>query len=234
MTEPTDTGTRRARGDSGGTGPDTGQLKSAMYETAESAKSAGREQLESRKEAAAEQAEHLADAINRVGIESGYEGQQTVASYAADLASGLEKFADTLRRKSVNELASEVQMLARRNPALFIAGSIGVGFAVARFLKASQSHSHSGERVEPGSADDFSAPVSARDPGAAVGSAVPDPERTPQRSEYSAVDAASSEPPESSFATDNPDIAAARPTGAGSGPTRSGTLASEKRESDHG
>lgn len=137
MIHSNDPGTQR------GDGPmlDTDEMSIRAREVAERVKQAGGERFHSGKEAAADRAERLADAIHDVGAKSQREGDQTIATYASDLASGLERFADTLRHRSVNDLVNEAQLLARRNPALFIAGSIGVGFAIARFLKAS-SDSH--------------------------------------------------------------------------------------------
>jgi hypothetical protein len=41
-----------------------------------------------------------------------------------------------LRERDVDEFARELGALARRNPGMFLAGSVALGFGVARFFKA--------------------------------------------------------------------------------------------------
>jgi uncharacterized phage infection (PIP) family protein YhgE len=96
----------------------------------------GKRSIESGKESAAQQIEGVADALNRAGSELD-SSQPTLASYAGQLADGVSDFADRLRHKSVDELLTDTQELARRNPALFLMGSIALGVVVVRFLKAS-------------------------------------------------------------------------------------------------
>ena len=53
------------------------------------------------------------------------------------LAQNIEGVTDALRQKTVEGLADDVAVFARRNPLLFLGGAAAVGFAAARFLKSS-------------------------------------------------------------------------------------------------
>ncbi len=66
-----------------------------------------------------------------------------VGRYAHQAADALDQLSSTLRNKDVDELWNDAQMLMRRSPALAIGAAAAVGFALARFLKASS------ERMEP-------------------------------------------------------------------------------------
>lgn len=103
------------------------------------------------KEQGAEQYEHLRDMATDQ-LDSLVEGAQSAASalegkdtlglsqYLGQLASGLGSFADQVRDKSAEDLLHTGARLARDNPALFLAGSVAVGFGLSRFLRASASH----------------------------------------------------------------------------------------------
>jgi hypothetical protein len=64
-------------------------------------------------------------------------GQETLSRTAAALSGRLHDFAGYLEGRSLNELAQDAQRMARRNPALFVAGGLALGFALSRFFKAS-------------------------------------------------------------------------------------------------
>jgi hypothetical protein len=60
-----------------------------------------------------------------------------VAAYIDDAASRLEQAASAVRERSLETLARDASDLGRRQPAALFAGSVLVGFALARFLKSS-------------------------------------------------------------------------------------------------
>jgi hypothetical protein len=113
------------------------EAKKRASDIAERAKDKGREKLETGKEAAANQTEKLADAVQRAAQELKGGEQQSLADYAGQLAGTMRTFAENLRGKSVDELLTDTQQLARKNPGLFFFGSVALGVAVSRFLKAS-------------------------------------------------------------------------------------------------
>ena len=53
-----------------------------------------------------------------------------------DVATNVESFADTIRGRSLTQLVSSAAELARRNPTVFLAGTIIAGFAVSRFVRS--------------------------------------------------------------------------------------------------
>jgi hypothetical protein len=88
----------------------------------------GRRTLEQRKRSAAERVDGIAQALERSGAQFS-EAEPTLADLASRLAGTVGNLATRLR--------DETRALARRNPGLFIAGSVVVGFVLVRFVKAS-------------------------------------------------------------------------------------------------
>jgi hypothetical protein len=96
----------------------------------------GRQTLEQRKRSAADRVEEIAQAIGRAGAQFG-DNEPTVAEYANRFASTVGNLATRLREGSLDDLVEDTRQFARRNPALFLAGGVAVGFALSRFMKAS-------------------------------------------------------------------------------------------------
>jgi len=96
----------------------------------------GRRTLEQRKRSAAERVDGIAQALERSGAQFS-ESEPTLADLASRLAGTVGNLATRLREGSIEELVDETRGLARRNPGLFIAGGVLVGFVLARFAKAS-------------------------------------------------------------------------------------------------
>ena len=59
------------------------------------------------------------------------------AGYIHSVADKLESASSTLRERSVEDLVSDFNSFARRQPAAAFAGSVLAGFALSRFLKSS-------------------------------------------------------------------------------------------------
>jgi hypothetical protein len=116
--------------------------KGKLAELAESAASAGKAQLDSGLGQAAEQVEGVAKVIDETASRLRKENHEGLAAYASQVAGSIENVANRLRHSSVDELATEAKQLARSNPALFLLGSVVVGFGLTRFLKASSRISH--------------------------------------------------------------------------------------------
>jgi hypothetical protein len=58
------------------------------------------------------------------------------------MSTRLSEAAHHLEGRSIDELANDAKRLARENPALFMLGSVAVGFGLSRFFKASEKHQH--------------------------------------------------------------------------------------------
>jgi hypothetical protein len=102
-------------------------------------KEQGTQKYEQYRDLAAEQIEGLVEGAQSAA--SAMEGHDTLglAQGLADVASSLGEFADRMRHKSAEELLQEGARVARENPVLFLAGTVAVGFALSRFLRASAS-----------------------------------------------------------------------------------------------
>jgi len=58
------------------------------------------------------------------------------AKYGDSLAHQVEQVSNYFEKKDVRELLKDVEVFARRNPAIFIGGAFALGVAAARFLKS--------------------------------------------------------------------------------------------------
>jgi hypothetical protein len=95
------------------------------------------------------------------------DGVETVASHARDAAEELreqdlwvadlvdrgarelDQFAGALKARSLPELAGSLEDMARRRPGAFMAGSVALGFMLARFARASSPGRDRGVGPEP-------------------------------------------------------------------------------------
>ncbi|MHC8366406.1 hypothetical protein ACYZT9_11085 [Pseudomonas sp. ZT5P21] len=88
------------------------------------------------RDTAADQIEALARGAKSVVSELESKDTLGMSDYLADMADSMSGLAGNLRGKSAEQLLHDGAELARNNPALFIAGSIALGFGLSRFLKA--------------------------------------------------------------------------------------------------
>lgn len=92
--------------------------------------------IEEGKAAGAEQAQGLARAIQRAADDLDQTSPE-IARHVRSAAGAVEGIAQSLRDRSAGELFDEVTNFARRQPAAFFGAAALVGFALARFAKAS-------------------------------------------------------------------------------------------------
>jgi hypothetical protein len=124
------------------------KVKSEAAAVAQDVKRQGQEQFEARKQTAANQTEKLAGVVDRISEELKDQNQESLADYAGQLAGSMKDFAESLRQRNLDELVKDTQQLARNNPTLFLMGSVAVGIALSRFLKASTQRSGAGRYNE--------------------------------------------------------------------------------------
>jgi hypothetical protein len=117
----------------------------AAAELAAAARDRGMEQLEGAKGQLAEGAERVASAVERTADELDGDGDGTLSGFGHSVASLMRRLAGGLRERDVEEFAHELGALARRNPGVFLAGSVALGFGVARFFKARAPQSVRGD-----------------------------------------------------------------------------------------
>src|SRR2546428_4629112 len=63
----------------------------------------------------------------------------TVAQYADEAGRQISEFADTLRTRTLGQMANDVEDFARRWPIAFMAAAAGIGVMAGRFLVSSPS-----------------------------------------------------------------------------------------------
>jgi hypothetical protein len=121
----------------GDTQPGLDHAKDILLEFACATQSAALSAANERKQRAAEQVGGLAEAV-RVAARSLDRSQiPTAARYVDRAAAQVEDLAQALRERRWGELIGDIEDVARRQPVLFIAGAMAVGFLVGRFLAVS-------------------------------------------------------------------------------------------------
>ena len=121
---------------SGDGNPDE-RLKDAGADAVQGAKQQAQSGLDQGRASASAMASDSAEALRTAADDLGARGQAGLAQAAGRVSTELERLADTLQHRTVEELTRDTRELARSNPALFMAGSIGLGVALSRFFKAS-------------------------------------------------------------------------------------------------
>jgi len=111
--------------------------KAKARQVAEEAKTQGKSQLEGYRETAADEIERVAQGAKAAAEELKGDDRLGLSGYVSDVAESMVQLSENLRGKSVDELLRDVNRLARNNPALFITGSIALGFGLTRFARAS-------------------------------------------------------------------------------------------------
>ncbi len=131
---------------SGGGTTDTKEMLQQAKETAGQAYEKVTEQASSQivtqKDNLARGLSSVANGIRQMGENLRGGEQQTpiagvTAKYGDSLARQVEQVSDYLEKKDLRELVKDVEVFARRNPAVFIGGAFALGIAAARFLKSS-------------------------------------------------------------------------------------------------
>src|SRR5690606_41684247 len=88
------------------------------------------------KSRAADRAEEMARAADAAASELEKTGDETISGNGHSLASMMRQLAGGLRERDIDDFAAELAQFARRHPAAFLAGSVAVGFGIARVLKS--------------------------------------------------------------------------------------------------
>lgn len=125
-----------------GNGTTKQKIKEDARDVKHEAVAQARDQAEAGQHRMADEADNLSDAIDAAAANLDDNDREGLARYARELSSNLSNAAGQLEGRSVDELASDAKHLARNNPALFMLGSIAVGFGLSRFFKASAERDH--------------------------------------------------------------------------------------------
>lgn len=117
-----------------------GDVKEIGTELASAVRDSATSLFEEQRNRAADEIAALGEALRQSARALDQSGG-TVARYADQAAQQIGDFAGTLRNRSWNELAGDVEDFGRRWPLVFMVAAAGVGFVAGRFLMASAARS---------------------------------------------------------------------------------------------
>lgn len=147
MNTPQDRSTTQGTHGRSSTGSTTQQGQNAQDPTdglIEKTSSQGKAQLNQYREQAADKVDQFAEGIDKAASQLPDDDVLHVSEHISAMAQGLGRLSDGLREKSADQILRDVGRIARENPALFIGGSIAIGFGIARFARASAPSSQTG------------------------------------------------------------------------------------------
>jgi hypothetical protein len=114
------------------------QIKSATQSAVRSAQETGQGFIKSQKENLASRFSEYAKAVDSISERLHTENDNILAAPAEKAAGSLHQISDYLRDKELPEVLEDLESLARRKPEVVFGGLFVLGFAAARFLKASR------------------------------------------------------------------------------------------------
>ena len=112
-----------------------GGLRDAAQSTLEDAKSAATEKADEAKGQAADEIARTAQGLEAAAAEM--EGSPLQQDLLREAADGLKQIAHAVEGKSLGTMAAELSEFGRQNPVAYLGGAALVGFALARFARAS-------------------------------------------------------------------------------------------------
>jgi hypothetical protein len=89
------------------------------------------------KERAADRIAAVSEAVRHAGQSLDPAATPIIAGYLSQTAGQIDAVADTIRDRSWSELAADAADFARRQPALFLAATVALGFLAGRLLSTS-------------------------------------------------------------------------------------------------
>ncbi|HSN71668.1 MAG TPA: hypothetical protein VLT59_09155 [Steroidobacteraceae bacterium] len=119
------------------------QVKDTGRRVRQAAEERAEHEFERRGEEASRRIDETATALEESAERFRAHDQTSLARIAEEGAQMLSRLSGSLRDKSLEDLSGQLQYEARRHPGFFVAGAVGVGFAMSRFLRASSSHRRS-------------------------------------------------------------------------------------------
>ncbi len=126
-----------------------GQAEQKASQLTDQAKQQATSQLASQKQRATDTLGGVAQALRQTGQHLREQDQGTIAQYTDKAAQQLDSFSGSLRDKNINQLLSDTERFARREPTLFLGGAFLVGLLGARFLKSSSQPDQSSSGSAP-------------------------------------------------------------------------------------
>ena len=113
------------------------EAKSAALSAADTAKKEAQARAESARDGVADEVKTVASALRDASedLRSGTPHERAIGQMAGTLADA----SDAIRNQDLGEMVNSVSDFARKNPAVFLSSAALLGFAAARFAKASDS-----------------------------------------------------------------------------------------------
>src|SRR4051812_293188 len=116
-----------------------GQAQEKAQQAAGQAKGRAREEIDKRSTDAGQQVKTTADDLRSVGEQLRSQGKDTPAKLADQAADRAQRLGGYLEDSDADRILHDVEDFARRQPWAVVAGGLVLGFAAARFMKASSS-----------------------------------------------------------------------------------------------
>jgi hypothetical protein len=155
-----------------------GQAQGQAQQVAEQARTRLREQLDQRSSQAAEQITTHASDLRSVSETLHEQGKEGPANAAGKLSDYTERLGGYLRERDSDALLADAEDFGRRQPWAVAAGGVVLGFAAARFLKASSNRRYASR---PASSRSAPAPAESAPAPASAGGSVPPMSPVPPR-----------------------------------------------------
>jgi ElaB/YqjD/DUF883 family membrane-anchored ribosome-binding protein len=133
-------GTNFGASDTAKTASVAAEVKGAIGEIAEPLKDKAEQLAQQQKQAGSSHIRKFATAVDAAARELEPEMPQ-IANSVHDVAHRIEKTADDLRNRNMDELFEEFDRYARQHPAVVFGGALMAGLVLSRFLKSSASAS---------------------------------------------------------------------------------------------
>lgn len=130
-------------------GQATNQAKEKASEAADQAKGRAREQVDQRSTQAGEEVNSMAEALRGTGEKLREEGKDGPAKAADRAAEQAQRVGGYLVESDADRILGDVEDFARKQPLAVLAGGVALGFAAARFLKASSESRAGGASSDP-------------------------------------------------------------------------------------
>lgn len=131
-----------------------GRTREDLGAAADQVRQQTQQKLDDGREQAAGGLDSLVSAASAAAEDLREHNQQGLSRYVNEIADSVASVASSLRNKSVDELVHEVEAIARKNPTLFLAGSLAVGLGIGRFARASTKPRFSDKGVSDKGASD--------------------------------------------------------------------------------
>ena len=122
----------------------TDQAQQKTGQVVDQVKQQATSQASTQKNVAAQSISGVAQAVSGFSQQLRQNNQAPLAHYTDQASEQLQRAASYLQNHNVGDIVDDVEDIARREPALFLAGAFALGIVAARFIKSSGSRANGG------------------------------------------------------------------------------------------